>query len=83
MVKRIINLGGGTYNAHIGGDYIQGGKKGFKNESTEAKTIDVEVLSEETVVDDHAAAETIDTNGANYTEHVGGTVINGDAVNWR
>ncbi|WP_193200825.1 hypothetical protein [Nostoc sp. MG11] len=82
MSKRIINLGGGNYNAYIGGDYIQGEKEGSKNESTEAKTIDVEVVSEE-IVNDDAAAETIDTNGANYTEHVGGTVTNGDAVNWR
>jgi hypothetical protein len=81
MDKQIINLGGGNYNAHIGGDYIQGEKKGVKDESTEAKTIDVEVVSEEIVDDD--TASTINTYGANYTEYVGGTVVNGDKIDWR
>lgn len=64
MTKRIINLGGGTYNANIEGDYIQGEKK----KEPEPKMKSAQPPEE----------NTINTNGANYTESLGGEVIKGD-----
>ncbi len=55
MTRRIINLGGGTYNANIQGDYIQGEKKEPEPKMKSAAP------SEE-------SDNTINTNGANYTE---------------
>jgi hypothetical protein len=77
--RRIINLGGGNYNVRIEGDYIQRDKKEPRSQSTNARNdepaIDVTVISSE-IVDRPSDVESINTHGANYTEHVGSTVIN-------
>ncbi|MBN3946757.1 MAG: hypothetical protein HWQ38_09770 [Nostoc sp. NMS7] len=68
MTKRIINLGGGSYHAHIEGNYVQG-KDGVKERKVE-KSAQVNDGEE----------EVINTNGANYVENLGGKVIGGDVI---
>lgn len=58
MAKRIINLGGGAYNANIEGDYIQG----------RAPTVKQPRKIEQPTNSD---ADTVNTNGANYVEILG------------
>lgn len=81
--KRIINLGGGTYNQHIAGDYIQGDRVSNKEGEVkkEPKTIDIEAEVVEKVKKPSTDSEVINTNGENYTEHVSGSVIQGDVIN--
>ncbi|MBN3993843.1 MAG: hypothetical protein HWQ36_26015 [Nostoc sp. NMS2] len=67
-MKRIINLGGGIYNAHIEGNYIQGKEPKVKEPKK------VEQFTKPN-------PDTINTNGANYVENLGGKVIDGDVIN--
>lgn len=71
MTKRIIDLGGGTYNAYIEGDYIQGQEPKVK----EPKKV------EQPEQPKQSNSNTINTNGANYVENLGGKVIDGDVIN--
>lgn len=61
MGRRIINLGGGTYNAHIEGNYIQGKEPKTKEPKPVEQT--------------EESPSSINTNGANYVEKLGGKKV--------
>ena len=60
--KRIINLNGGTYNARIEGNFIQGE---VKSTNTDSKRTERNVTNESEV-----------TDGKNFVENLGGKKVN-------
>jgi hypothetical protein len=64
MTRRIINLGGGTYNKHIEGNYIEGK---VKSSEPQAERTERNITSD---------SEVINTNGKNFTENLGGVRVN-------
>lgn len=75
-MTRIINLGGGNYNACINGDYIQGDR--IQESSQEQEVVTIEVKAE--IVNSETDPETLYTNGGTYTESIDGYIIAGDYI---